>query len=73
MPLEIRPMTRADLATAVGWAAAEGWNPGLADAGPFGAEDPQGFLMGWLGDQPVASITVIRYGTGFGPLRFELG
>ena len=49
MILEIHPMTQADLVTAIGWAAAEGWNPGLADAGPFRAEDGRGFLMGWLG------------------------
>ena len=72
MTLQIRPMTEADLATAVGWAAAEGWNPGLADAGPFRAEDPGGFLMGWLGDRPVAAISVIRYGTGFGFLGFYI-
>jgi GNAT superfamily N-acetyltransferase len=72
MTLQIRPMSESDLAIAVGWAAAEGWNPGLADAGPFMAEDPGGFLMGWLGDQPVASISVIRYGTGFGFLGFYI-
>ena len=72
MPLQIRPMSGADLATAIGWAAAEGWNPGLADAGPFRAEDPGGFLMGWLGDRPVASISVIRYGAGFGFLGFYI-
>jgi hypothetical protein len=72
MTLEIRPMTQTDLATAIGWDATEGWNPGLADAGPFGAEDAQGFLMGWLGGQPVASISVIRYGTGFGFLGFYI-
>ena len=72
MPLQIRPMTQADVATAIAWAAAEGWNPGLADAGPFRAEDADGFLMGWLGDRPVASISVIRYGTGFGFLGFYI-
>jgi len=72
MTLQIRPMTAPDLATAIGWAAAEGWNPGLADAGPFRAEDPDGFLMGWLGDRPVAAISVVRYGTGFGFLGFYI-
>jgi hypothetical protein len=72
MTLEIRPMTQAGLATAIGWAADAGWNPGLADAGPFGAEDPQGFLMGWLDGTPVASISVIRYGAGFGFLGFYI-
>jgi hypothetical protein len=72
MPLDIRPMTEADLAIAVDWAAAEGWNPGLGDAAPFRAEDPQGFLMGWLGDQPVASISVVRYGAGYSFLDFYI-
>jgi ribosomal protein S18 acetylase RimI-like enzyme len=72
MTLQIRSMTQADLATAIGWAAAEGWNPGHADAGPFLAEDSGGFLMGWLEDQPVASISVIRYETGFGFLGFYI-
>jgi hypothetical protein len=72
MTLQIRPMSQADLAIAIGWAAAEGWNPGLADAGPFRAEDPDGFLMGWLGDQPVASISVVRYGAGYGFLGFYI-
>jgi hypothetical protein len=72
MTLQIRPMSQADLAVAIGWAADEGWNPGLGDAGPFRAEDPEGFLMGWLGDQPVASISVVRYGAGFGFLGFYI-
>ncbi|MDH3666437.1 MAG: GNAT family N-acetyltransferase [Paracoccaceae bacterium] len=72
MTLSIRPMTPADLDTAIGWAAAEGWNPGLADASAFLAEDPGGFLMGWLGDEPVSSISVVRYGDGFGFLGFYI-
>jgi GNAT superfamily N-acetyltransferase len=72
MSLEIRPMTPADLATAIGWAADEGWNPGLADSGPFLAEDEGGFLMGWLDGKPVASISVIRYGDSFGFLGFYI-
>jgi GNAT superfamily N-acetyltransferase len=62
----IRAMTRADLDRAVEWAAAEGWNPGLDDAGCFYAADPAGFLMGFAGDEPVASISVVRYGDAFG-------
>ena len=33
--LDIGVMTRGQLDTAIEWAAAEGWNPGLADADPF--------------------------------------
>jgi len=72
MALTIRPMSDADLAIAIGWARDEGWNPGMADAGPFAAEDPGGFLMGWLGDEPVASISVVRYGEAFGFLGFYI-
>lgn len=65
-PLDIRPMRRADLDTALGWAAAEGWNPGLADADCFWAADPTGYLMGWLGDAPVGCISAVSYGPSFG-------
>ena len=65
MSLSIRPMSRADLEVALGWARAEGWNPGLDDVGPFHAQDPTGFLMGWLGTVRVGCISVVKYGTGF--------
>ncbi|WP_374622348.1 GNAT family N-acetyltransferase [Devosia sp.] len=65
MKLDIRPMSRADLEAALGWAREEGWNPGLDDAVPFYAEDPRGFLMGWLGSVRVGSISVVRYGERF--------
>ena len=45
---EIRPLTRDEIDTAVAWAAGEGWNPGLQDAGCFAAQDPQGFWGGFL-------------------------
>ena len=68
----IKPMTREDLAVAVDWAAAEGWNPGLHDADCFYAADPSGFLMGWLDEQPIAAISVVKYGTSFGFLGFYI-
>lgn len=63
--LVIRPMTRAELALALDWAAAEGWNPGLDDADAFYAADPGGFLMGFLGEEPVGCISVVRYPADF--------
>ncbi len=48
------------------WAAAEGWNPGLHDAGCFHAADRDGFLVGLLGTVPVATVSVVRYGATFG-------
>jgi GNAT superfamily N-acetyltransferase len=64
--LAIRVMRRQDLDLAIDWAAAEGWNPGLKDAECFQAADPAGFLMGFAGDEPVASISVVRYSGAFG-------
>ncbi len=68
----IKPMTRRDLDRAIDWAAAEGWNPGLHDADCFYAADPNGFFMGWLGDQPVAAISALKYGETFGFVGFYL-
>lgn len=65
MNLDIRPMSRADLEAALGWARDEGWNPGLDDVGPFHAQDPSGFLMGWLGTVRVGCISVVKYGADF--------
>lgn len=68
----LRTMTRQDLDLAIGWAAAEGWNPGLHDAACFHAADPDGFLIGLLGDEPVAAISVVKYGERFGFLGFYI-
>jgi ribosomal protein S18 acetylase RimI-like enzyme len=62
----VRRMTEADLKLALGWAAAEGWNPGLNDAHCFYAADPQGFLIGELDGVPIGCVSAVRYGSGFG-------
>ena len=64
--LVVRAMTEADLALALEWAAAEGWNPGLNDAHCFYAADPQGFFVGELDGVPVGCVSAVRYGSGFG-------
>lgn len=68
----IRLMDRADLDVAVSWAAKEGWNPGRADAECFYAADPSGFFMGYLGEEPVASISAVKYGKSFGFVGFYI-
>jgi hypothetical protein len=68
----IRTMTRPEVDIAVDWAAAEGWNPGLYDADCFHAADPNGFLIGLLGDKPVATISGVKYGDSFGFLGFYI-
>lgn len=59
-------MTLADLKTAIDWAATEGWNPGLHDAETFHRIDPDGFFMGRLNGEPIASISAVDWGSGFG-------
>lgn len=58
-------MTRDEVALALSWAAGEGWNPGLHDAESFFAADPGGFFAGELAGEPVASISVVKYGPSF--------
>lgn len=70
--IDIRPMDRSDLDTAVSWAAAEGWNPGLADADAFLATDPGGFLMTRVDGAPAACISVVAYDGTFGFLGFYI-
>ncbi len=65
MSFDIRPMSRADLDVALGWARDEGWNPGLDDSAPFHAQDPSGFLMGWIGTVRIGCISVVKYGADF--------
>jgi GNAT superfamily N-acetyltransferase len=72
LTLQIRPMTRAELDLGLDWAAQEGWNPGLHDADSFHATDPQGFLLGTLGGEPVGMVSAVRYGTRFGFLGFYI-
>jgi hypothetical protein len=64
--LVVRNMTEADLALALEWAAAEGWNPGLHDAQCFYAADPEGFFVGERDGAPIGCVSAVRYGSGFG-------
>lgn len=48
------------------WAASEGWNPGRHDAACFHAVDPDGFLIGMVDGEAVASIFAVKYGATFG-------
>lgn len=68
----IRNMTPEDLTQAVDWAAAEGWNPGLADDRAFLAADRNGFLAGLLDGQPIASISAVSYGAAFAFIGFYI-
>jgi len=69
----IRRMTQAEVERiAVEWAAREGWNPGLADSGPFFATDSKGFLVGELNGEIVSCISAVAYDEAFGFVGFYI-
>lgn len=68
----IRTMRRKEIDIAVEWAATEGWNPGLHDADCYYSADPKGFLLGLLDDEPIATISVIKYSESLGFLGFYI-
>jgi hypothetical protein len=70
--LSISVADRTEVATILDWAAAEGWNPGLDDATAFHAADPGGFLIGKIDGEPMAAISVVRYGPSFAFLALYL-
>lgn len=70
--LEISAMQLDELRMVLGWAAEEGWNPGLDDAEAFHAADPGGFLLGRLGGQPVAAMSLVRHSPEFAFLGLYL-
>lgn len=59
-------MSRDEIQIAIDWAKEEGWNPGWDDADSFYAADPQGFLIGKVNNQPINTISAVRYGDTFG-------
>ena len=70
--LRIRSMRPDEISIAVSWAAAEGWNPGLADDLCFGATDPDGFFIGELDGAPAATVSCVNYGESFAFLGFYI-
>ena len=70
--LSIRTMRPDEISIAVKWAAAEGWNPGLADDACFAAVDPEGFLIGELNGVPAATVSCVNYSASFAFLGFYI-
>jgi hypothetical protein len=68
----IRAMRPEDMALVADWAAAEGWNPGDADAQCFATVDPQGFLIGELDGAAAATISCVNYDDRFSFLGFYI-
>jgi len=68
----IRTMNRKEVNIAIEWAAKEGWNPGIHDADCYYSADPNGFFIGFLGDEPIATISAVKYAESFGFLGFYI-
>ncbi|WP_405786313.1 GNAT family N-acetyltransferase [Streptomyces sp. NBC_01367] len=69
---EIVGASAADMRLIRDWADEEGWNPGDSDRFAFAVADPEGFLIGRLDGEPVACISAVRYGGGFGFIGFYI-
>ena len=68
----VRAMHPDEIALAADWAAAEGWNPGLADPACFATVDAEGFLIGELDGAPAATLSVVNYDPRFAFLGFYI-
>ncbi len=63
--INVRTMTKQDLQGVIGWAAQEGWDPGLYEVGALHAADPTGYRLLEINNEPVASLGCIRYSKQF--------
>ncbi|MCK1346752.1 MULTISPECIES: GNAT family N-acetyltransferase [unclassified Bradyrhizobium] len=70
--LEIRNLRPEEIAIAVDWAAAEGWNPGHSDAACFAIPDAKGFFVGEIHGEPVATVSCVNYDDRFAFLGFYI-
>ena len=56
-----RTARRDEIDLMLDWAAAEGWNPGIDDADPFHAADPEGFFVADIDGAAIAAISVVNH------------
>lgn len=68
--IDIRQMTRDEVDDLVRWAALEGWNPGLHDAGIFWETDPEAFIAAELDGEVIGGGAITAYGGEFGFMGF---
>ncbi|MEV7723221.1 GNAT family N-acetyltransferase [Streptomyces sp. NPDC087917] len=69
---EIAGASATDMELMRTWAEEEGWNPGHGDRFAFAVADPGGFLVGRRDGEPVACVSAVRYGSGFGFIGFYI-
>lgn len=68
----IRNLRPDEISIAIDWAAAEGWNPGLADAACFAIPDAKSFFVGEIDGEPVATVSCVNYDDRFAFLGFYI-
>jgi GNAT superfamily N-acetyltransferase len=69
--VRVAPSARA-AQTAVAWAEAEGWNPGLDDGERFLAADPDSFLATERGGEIVGTVSCALYGDRYAFIGFYI-
>ena len=70
--LNIRSMTRNEVAETLEWAAGEGWNPGLYDAEAFFHTDRNGFFIATHNDETAGVIAAVAYDETFGCIGLHI-
>lgn len=70
--IEVAVASAAEVERLIEWAAREGWNPGLGDLVPFRAADPDGFRVVRRDGEPIAGVSVVRWGERFAFLGFYI-
>jgi GNAT superfamily N-acetyltransferase len=63
--LTITNMTQPEIQTAIQWAQAEGWNPGLHDGECFYHTDNNGFYAARLNNKIVGTVSIVKYSNNF--------
>lgn len=69
---QVKTISRSQLDIVIDWATKEGWNPGLYDIDAYFAADKNGFFIGYLNGEPIASISAIKYDNNFGFIGFYM-
>jgi GNAT superfamily N-acetyltransferase len=63
--LTISNMSQTEVETAIKWAKAEGWNPGIHDGECFYHTDPKGFYAAKLDGKIVGTVSIVKYSEDF--------
>ena len=69
---QVKTISRSQIDMVIDWAAQEGWNPGIHDIDAYFAADKNGFLIGYLNGEAIASLSAIKYDDSFGFLGFYI-